>query len=90
MKQQLRKNHRAVLMVLIAAISSVPANGASADPLSGGADPNLQSRIEQTSPGTAERLLNNLRENPPSAPSKKNLRPRSSRHQYNNTKLHAR
>ena len=64
----------------------LPADGVSADPLSGGVDPTLQNRIEQTSPGATDRLLNNLRENPPrySAPAKKNLRARPYRHQHGN------
>ncbi|WP_156447331.1 hypothetical protein [Bradyrhizobium yuanmingense] len=90
MKQRTRNNHLFAVTVLVTSGCFVPGNGAGADPLSGGADPNLQSRIEQTSPGAAERLLNNLRENPPPAPSKKNPRPRSSQHQHGNKKPHAR
>jgi len=89
MKQQTRKNDLFALAVLITSGCLVPGNGVAAEPLSGGADPNLQSRIEQTSPGAAERLLNNLRENPPPVSSKKNPRPRTSHRQHRNEKLRA-
>lgn len=91
---QSQKTHSAPLAVLLvlAAAFFVPRAGVRADPLSGGADPNLQSRIEQTAPGATERLLNSLRDNPPrySAPPKKKLRARSSRHQHNNANVDAR
>ncbi|MBH5372264.1 hypothetical protein [Bradyrhizobium glycinis] len=90
MKQQTRKNDLFAVAVLITSGCLVPGNGAGADPLIGGADPNLQSRIEQTSPGAAERLLNNLRENPPPAPSKKSTRPHSSHQPHGSEKKNAR
>jgi len=50
-------------------------------------DPNIGARIEQTVPSASERLLNELRENPPhsSAPVQKTQRHRSSRSHKNST-----
>jgi hypothetical protein len=90
MKRKSQTTSRPVLMALIATVILVAGKGVSADPLSGGADPNLQNRIEQTAPSASDRLLNRLRENPPSAAAKKSLRPRSSRHQHDNPSAHAR
>ncbi|MGY2939614.1 hypothetical protein ACVWZ6_009216 [Bradyrhizobium sp. GM6.1] len=90
MKKESQTTCRSVLLGLTAMVFLVPGKSVTADPLSGGADPNLQNRIEQTAPSATDRLLNSLREKPPSAAAKKNPRARSLRHQHGNPSVRAR
>lgn len=82
MKVKPRK-HELLAIGALVVIASIAATGQlMADPLAGGADPNLQNRIEQTVPSATDRLLNNMRESPPTiAPARKpRIHPSHRRH----------
>ncbi|WP_145987086.1 hypothetical protein [Bradyrhizobium vignae] len=86
MKQR-SPNYQGRVQIFLALVAWIwTADSGRADPLVGGAEPNIQNRIEQTVPSATDRLLNDLRERPPTySGTARKLRTYPSQRRNNNT-----